>query len=115
MTPSSEVSNREEGLVSQSLPAENGVKLVELSEPISCSNYDFFYATCICVNRVYHSPFFLQIFFASILSGDPTHKDYRNIKICSKNTFLRFPQTTFHFTKEISKYTNENNQAERRV
>ena len=58
-------------------------------------------------------PFFLQIFFASILSGDHIPKEYRNIKICSKNTFLRFPQTTFHFTKEISKYTKENIQAER--
>ena len=45
---------------------------------------------------VCHSPLLLLIFFAIILSSDPIPKDYRNIKICSKNTFQRFPQTTFH-------------------
>ena len=45
-----------------------------------------------------------QIFSTTILSGDPISKDDRNIKICSKNTFLMFPQNTFHLQREFAKF-----------
>ena len=90
---------------------ETSVKMWQHSQKIKlirpmCEKWEPKRSACIFPLYILRFPLYFLLFFIAFVVG-------LNKVGSSKKTFLRFRQTKFHFSKEISKYTKENIQVER--